>query len=250
MDRLQPGHVRGRAWSRSLAATLLVLTAGCNSVAPSAAVPTGRVTEAVAPTAGAPSPTTHPTSIGSADQRLLAAGTYQVGDPFGIPTTVTLPAGWTLDHVDAGDVYLSSADAWIVIDILTNVFDDPCHSASGPIRPPVAPTVDAVVAALTGMAGFTAGPVLDIAVGERAGKAFDLGNGIRTQSADCYQIERLPMWTNRAGTEQWTIGGSHERLWVVDVDGTGSTRWLHRSGSDHRSHGQPRRPRPRAPVVA
>ena len=28
------------------------------------------------------------------------------------------------------------------------------------------------------------------------------------------------MWTNRAGTEQWTVSGSHEHLWVVDVDGT------------------------------
>ena len=191
---------------------LLVATVGCSIAASTGtALPTGGPTVTAAPS----------TALGSADVgRSLAAGTYQVGDPFGVPTTIQVPGGWKLDNLDQGDIYLSSADAWIVIDILENLFADPCQSSGGPIQPPVPPTVDAIVAGFQGMTGFTAGPVSDLAVGARAGKAFDLQNAIHTGSADCYQIDLLPMWTNRAGSEQWTVGGSREQMWVIDVEGT------------------------------
>ena len=218
MNLVQSGHLRPPGWSRSLAATLLVVTVGCSSgISNGTSPPTERPTNASVPL----STTSAPRSLGTPDvNRSLTAGTYRVGDPFGVPTTVKVPTGWKLDHVDQGDIYLSSDDSWIVIDILENVFADPCQSAGGPIEPPVAPTVDAIAAALMGMTGFTAGPASDLVVGEHAGKAFDLRNAIYTASAGCYQIDLLPMWTNRAGTEQWTIGGSAEQMWVVDVEGT------------------------------
>ena len=223
MNRVQPKDLRLTLWSGCLVATLLVLTAGCaGGDFPSTALPTGGPgSTGGIPSAAPPSATSAPQSLGTDDiGRLLAAGTYQVGGPFGVPTTITVPAGWELHNVDEGDVYFSGGGSWIVIDLLENVFADPCQSAGGPSQPPVAPTVDAIGAALAGMTGFTAGPMSDLALGNHTGKAFDLQNAIRTERANCYQIDRLPMWTNRAGTEQWTIGGSREQMWVVDVEGT------------------------------
>ena len=222
MNRAQPRGLRPTAWSRITDRD--AVPGGCGlhqRHRPGNSRPNRRIRRHGRVHRRAPSATAQPQSLGTADiGRPLTAGTYQVGDPFGIPTTITIPEGWKLDDVDQGRVYFSSADPWIVIDILENVFADPCQSAGGPIQPPVAPTVDAIVASLTGMTGFTAGPVSDLDLGEHAGKAFDLQNAINTGSARCYQIDLLPMWTSRGGNEEWTIGGFKEHMWVVDVDGT------------------------------
>src|SRR5262245_58898982 len=197
MNRIPPRRPRFVRLATGAVATLCLVTAGCNGAFSPG---TARSTGGLPGTAPPPSAPLAPQALGSADvNRPLAPGTYQVGDPFGVPTTVPVTGGWKLDHVDQGDLYIWSDDAWLEIDILDNVFADPCHSAGGPIQPPVAPTVDAIVAALSGMAGFTAASVSVLTVGEHAGKAFDLQNAIATDSAGCYQIDRLPMWTNGAG---------------------------------------------------
>ena len=107
---------------------LLVATVGCSIAASTGtALPTGGPTVPAAPS----------TALGSADVgRSLAAGTYQVGDPFGVPTTIQVPGGWKTTTLDQGDIYLSSADAWIAIELLENVFADPCHQPGGPMDPP------------------------------------------------------------------------------------------------------------------
>ncbi len=222
MNRFPPTCLRLATRSRALVATFLVVTAGCTGGVPQGtAIPTGELAPTTAPTTASASAMSQPMSLNVGDiGRPLSAGTYRVGDPFGVPATITVPEGWKLDNVNQGNVSFSGGNAWIVFDILENVFADPCQSAGGPIQPPVPPTVDAIVAALAGMTGFTSGSVSDLALGEHAGKAFDLQNVISTVSAKCYQVDLLPMWTYRGGTEQWTIGGSREQMWVVDVGGT------------------------------
>ena len=107
--------------------------------------------------------------------------------------------------------------AWLVVDLVENVFADPCH-ATEPSDPPVDRTVPGVVAALTRMSGYEAGPVTDVTVGGHAGKAVEITNTIDTETAGCVGQKMLPMWTFEDG-EAATNGGATEQLWVIDVDG-------------------------------
>ena len=106
-------------------------------------------------------------------------GTYRVADPFGVPFEITLPANWQLKTLKEGDTEFAmtldgeSYPAWIVVDLIENVFADPCKSASGPIEPPVAADVGSIARALTRMAGYKAGPVADVEIGGHTGKSDD-----------------------------------------------------------------------------
>lgn len=208
---------RGFAWRGVLAAAVLVQVAGCVGVA-------GPSAPTASPSTPVPTTTAPPVAqLGVADiGRSLAAGSYRVADPFGVALTFSVAEGWKLDHLDQGEVGIVSSDrrGWVVVDLVENVFADPCQSRGGPRQPPVGPTTAELVAALTSMVGFKAGPITDISVGGRAGTAFGLSNEIRTQSAGCYGVDMLPLWTARGGTPVWTAGGVREQIWVLDVEGT------------------------------
>lgn len=209
------------AWWSVLAASLLALVAGCTGSPGSGtgspvtpASPTVALQTQSAPTA---------VSLGIADVgRPLPAGSYRITEPFGVPFTITVPADWSLGSLAPGRLDFAAADgsSSMIIELIENVFADPCHSMGGPMEPPVPSTVDAIVAALGDMAGFRIRPVSDVAVGGHAGKAFDLVNNIDTEYAGCYGIQLLPLWIYRGGGEESTVGGSTERLWVIDVEGT------------------------------
>jgi lysophospholipase L1-like esterase len=144
-------------------------------------------------------------------------------EPFAAPFTVMVPAGWKLGSLGQGVVLLDGPpgnDApWLYIGLPENVFADPCDSRDGPLDPPVSTTVDGIVGALGQMVGFKAGPITDVVVGPHTGKAFELTNTIDTDSAECYGVMWLPMWTNMGGEEAATIGGWREQMWVLDVEG-------------------------------
>src|SRR6185436_13935597 len=80
-------------------------------------------------------------------------------------------------------------------------------------------TVDGLVAALTGMAGFTPGPISDVVLDGHLGKSVETRNQIDTETAHCTDGLMLPMWTVRGGGPAATNGSSRENLWVIDVDG-------------------------------
>ena len=141
-----------------------------------------------------------------------------------VPFSITFASEWTLKTLATGDVQflntgVNSGDgaAWIVIDLVEDIFHDPCHTAAGPITPAIPSTVDGVVAALTHMVGFKAGAVSNVVVGGRAGKSVELTNSVNTDTAGCTGGPMLSMWTIRGGGGAGTNGGAHEQLWVVDT---------------------------------
>ncbi|MEO8273210.1 MAG: GDSL-type esterase/lipase family protein [Chloroflexota bacterium] len=152
--------------------------------------------------------------------RPLSEGAYRVGAPFEVPFTISLPADSQLVTLGRGSAAAGTGSGWIQVDLVENVFADPCNSMSGPMDPPVANTVDAVASALMTMDSFKPGPVTDIVVGGVTGTAFNLVNTISTDRTVCYGVQMLPMWTSRGGGNAATNGGAQERIWVLDVSGT------------------------------
>ena len=118
--------------------------------------------------------------------------------------------------------------------------------------PPVDPTVDGIVGALTKMVGFNAGPVTDVVVGKHAGKAFDLDNGIDTNHAACYGVQMLPLWTYVGGGEAATNGGARERILGPRCRGHAPSSWIAAVPESMRSrrrwHSVPRSPSCRRPA--
>ncbi len=192
-------------------------------------------------------PTTTPTAtpepvslqmLGEADlHRLLGAKTYHVADPFAAPFTITIPASqaWSLEteegHLGSfrfhSDVQfragqgLNFRGAFVIVDAVENVFADPCHIDGGPMDPPPSPTVDGFVEALTHMLNITAGPVVDIRVGNYGGKAFVLTYAGDEDPAGCTG-EGLHFWTFLDGGPSRIVFGSGfiEQIRVIDVGGT------------------------------
>ena len=223
MSTPTPGSSRRTALPGAAIVAAMLIVGACGTASPPSGTPTFRPSpvSGSSPTAPVASPDAALTQLDASDVgRPLAAGTYHVGVPFGVPTSFSIPAGWSVGNLDQGDISLGSGNSWLVIDIVQSVFADPCESRDGPIDPPVGSTVDAVVGALSAMKGFTAGPIGDVALGAHAGKAFELRNSIDTHNTDCYGVATLPMWTYRGGTEVWTIGGQLEQMWVLEVQGT------------------------------
>lgn len=219
--------------SRTLIVIILAaLVGGC------AASPTGAQVPTQSAAAGAlasftPRPSVVPSAspvetamvLGRADiDRPLTPGSYRIEEPFDVPFSIALPTEWTLKSLSEGDVTFQNTQvnggegaAWITIDRIDNVYDDPCHG--GPITPPVSATVDGLVTALTRMVGFTPGPISDVVLAGYAGKSVEIRNAIDTQTAGCKEGPMIPMWTVRGGPPAATNGGSRENLWVIDVDG-------------------------------
>lgn len=213
----------------AVALAISLLVAGCATSSPSPsgalATPVSTASAAASPPPSGSLPTDAAASLGAVDiDRPLPPGSYRIGDPFDVPFSIAFPTEWTLKSLSKGDVsflntQMNGGDgaAWITIDRVDTVFDDPCHG--GPITPPVPSTVDAVVTALTQMIGFTPGPVSDVVLGGRPGKSVELRNEIDTTLAGCNDDQMLPMWTVRGGRPAATNGRSRENLWVIDVDG-------------------------------
>lgn len=229
-------HALGRAM---LGAAILALnacnaTSGPTNALPSAPAVSSAPTDPAVASTPSPTPAAPPSvaasnaSLGDADlNHPLKPGTYRVDDTFGAPFEITVPVYWRLKALTASDVEFAytldgeNHPAWVVVDLVDNVFEDPCHSGGGPADPPAPRTVDGVVDALTSMAGFEAGPVTDVSVDGLAGKAVDLVNAIDTATAAC-DGAMLPMWTNKGGGGGSTPvdGRAREQIRVVDVDGS------------------------------
>ncbi len=210
------GIVTGCSGAAPASAPVASASLGVSAAAPSSSGHT------VAPSAsaGAGSVILGPFDI----DRPLRPGSYRIEDPFDVAFSIGFPTEWTLKSVSESDVsFLNTAvnggdgAAWITIDRIDTVFDDPCHG--GPITPPIASTVDGIVTALTNMVGFTPGPVSEVVLGGHAGKSVELRNSIDTELAGCKDGQMLPMWTVHGGGPAATNGGSRENLWVIDVDG-------------------------------
>jgi len=217
MDRKMSSRMGGTG----LITALLIAACGGAVTPPTSGPPS------LGPSAPPSSPvaTNAPTVLTGSDlDRELEPAGYRVGEPFAVPFTVTFAAPWIMKSHERGDVSFvrarpATAAAWLTVDLVDDVFADPCHEAA-PAAPPVPRTVDGIVGALTRMVGFTAGPVTDVVVGGYAGKAMVLTNTVETDTAECIGGPMLPLWTISGGGAAATNGGATEQVWVIDVAGT------------------------------
>ena len=180
--------------------------------------PGGVGTPAATPT---PAPTIAPSPDAAIDNlidlgRRLTAGSYRVGGPFLAPYTVTLPDGYQVKAIEAGEASFSSNAGFVGALVPEGVFADPCK----PDLPVKASTVDEFVTALSSMTGFSAEDVRQTTVGGRPATTFLLKNGIDTSTAGCTRGPLLPMFSFAGHPEgASTNGGMDELFYVVDVDG-------------------------------
>jgi hypothetical protein len=152
---------------------------------------------------------------------ILAPGTYvldafPVGLAFDIPEGD--PPGW---HVGR-----STTDAAIVLWYTPpeitygfafwngdNVYIDPCNAAAGELEPPIGPSVDDFVAAVSDLAEFRATAPMDVTVGAFRGKEIELT--VLDSGGDCPEVIA---WS--AGDDRLDLSpGETRHVQVLDVDG-------------------------------
>ena len=147
--------------------------------------------------------------------RPLAAGTYYVDDPFPVQATFTVPNGWLVWAYTAAatQVNLAGPDIGEVsLEIVDNVSADPCTSELP--DPPVGPSVDELVTALSNLSefGFEVSPATDITVDGFRGKQLTL------QAPVNGACDELRTW--RTTTRQNGVGsGESNEVRILDVDG-------------------------------
>jgi hypothetical protein len=194
------------------------------------ATPSAAVTPTTPATPGAtavPSPTASPKLLEN-NFEPLQPGAYAFGDPFPVQVTMRFPDEWEIHGLAVGDVEFwraATEDGFIANSIsfvqAAAVYPDPCHTDGGPDT--VGADVDALVAAITAQEGFEAGPVEDVTLDGAVGKTFTLNNSIDTETADCKGGPMLWQFAypTEFGEALWgTNGGTSERIWVLDANGT------------------------------
>ena len=165
-------------------------------------------------------PTTTPALLNELPEGDLSAGTYEIDAIFPVRLTFTVPAGFNHGTGGSDDVGIHTSVApqhGFEFQMASNVFPDPCHRTGGAAAPPIGPSVDDLVTALTTMVGFEAGPVTDVTIGGTRAKAFDLTNGINPATCDAQDIRTFIF----AGTAAQSSvgGGERQRIYVMDVAG-------------------------------
>jgi len=94
-----------------------------------------------------------------------------------------------------------------------NVYVDPCTAVAGELEPPIGPSVDDLVAALSDLPGFQMATPVDVTVGAFIGKTIELT--ALDSGSDCPEVIAF-----RAGDEDYDLlPGQTERLHMLDVDG-------------------------------
>lgn len=175
------------------------------------------------PASPSPIPATSTIEMGVANRR-LPAGTYRVADPFR-PYTISFPAAWTLETAQMAGIALyrtqpANFAPALTINRVHRVYADPCHP--DPALPSAAPAIrsgDEIIAQLSAMKGFTAGPVSDVTVGGHPARTFRLTNDITLAEAEQCEGSPLDMWEDGLGRHT-TNQGATDQIWVVDVSGT------------------------------
>jgi hypothetical protein len=150
----------------------------------------------------------------------LAAGTYEIDQVFPVRLTFTVPTGFGHGRGESDGVGIQGnpSGRGIEFQIATNVYPDPCKSSSvGPANPPIGATVDDLVAAMTTLVGFQAGPVTDITIGGLPAKAFDLTNEIDQTTCDAESVKTF-VFAN--GSSSGVGTGERQRIYVMDAQGT------------------------------
>jgi len=171
------------------------------------------------------------TSFYRSEPELLPAGSYVADKVFDGRIAFDVPASWTsLEHrrgiafllktVDAQPVWTVDNTVVLGIYAVDRVYEDPCRDRGPATGAP--PTLLGFVAGLTHAVGYEAGPIEETTVGGRPATVFDLRNTI--DDDDC-RSDHFSQWTFRtedgvAAGNGTSTAGTHQRIWLVDVDGT------------------------------
>jgi len=187
---------------------------GAVPTATPSATATAGVTPAAIPTAS-PVPGAHYLATGDVGTA-LEAGQYTIAEPLDKILIMTLPDGFVLKSLTAGEVSIQSSSGLLGLYLVDRVFTDPC-AASQTVD---TPTAAAVVSAFHSMTGFQRGLVSRTRVGERAAETFSLTNTI-DEAAGCARGRLLPLF-QVAGTtdEPGTNPGTSQFVWVIEGKNT------------------------------
>lgn len=128
-----------------------------------------------------PSPTptaaVSPVELPSLEGVPLSAGTYSLGASFPVGITFEVPSGWSSCSqgvLEQGLCYGGHPGVALTFLIVDNVVADPCDSSRTLLDPPVGPSVEDLVAAISNLAGFEASATTDVTVDGFQGKQFTL----------------------------------------------------------------------------
>ena len=165
------------------------------STAPSA-------TPTAMPTAPTPSPSL---------EASVAPGTFHLTADFPVPVSIDLPNRWSdcsNGPLEQG-VCAANGVGGVVLMIIDNVVADPCAETG--LNPPVGPSVDDLVRAISALRRFQATEPVDVMVDGHPGKEFT----VRAPSSPSCSLYTWigPDRTNGVGA------GEANRLRIVDVDG-------------------------------
>ena len=146
----------------------------------------------------------------------IEAGRYTLGEDFPVPTTFDVPAQWiacSSGVMEQGVCRLAGRgfpQIGLTFSYVENVAADPC--AEDLLDPPIGPTVDDLVTAISSLEGFEATAPEDVTIDGFNAKRFTL-----TASADPL-CDSIATWATQ--TRVNGIGASEiNLLHVVDVDG-------------------------------
>jgi len=208
----EQGQLRRRARTRAF-----VLGAGASATA--AAVVAAAVV--AASTANPPGIAIAQASPTSAAEYSTIETSYFAGSD--VDVTVSMPAGWY-----AADVVVEKRGADPVIGLafydVGNIYADPCRW--GLLDPPVGPTVDDLVAAISTSSVYDVGEARDVKVDGYPGTHLEF-TVPDYDSEDC-TMRRFLLWTQDGsvlgpgdGTSLWAQApGQRMDMWVLDVNGT------------------------------
>jgi hypothetical protein len=192
----------------------LLLLVACSSPSPSASEP-------VAPSATSSSPATgDATLIEPSEESVeesgqeLAAGTYYVDTPFPVRLAFEVPEATTAWAYTSAGTQLNLA--WetreLSFEIVENVVADPCSTEQ--LDPPVGPSVDDLVDAISSLDGFEATAATDVSIDGYNGKQFVLTAPAHDEAA----CRDLYTWSTT--TRQNGVGpGEVAEIQIVDVAG-------------------------------
>jgi hypothetical protein len=157
-----------------------------------------------------------PTALGTDP---LTAGTYYVDDPFQVPITFQLPDGWVVGEYNRAGSFLDLSSGFdpsgeLTIQVVDNVFVDPCDPAAGPLEPPVGPSVDDLARALASLPNVDATAAVDVTVDGHAGKQLELTQAPGTAAA----CDGIALWTS--STRILNMGAEEIfEVLILDADG-------------------------------
>lgn len=149
----------------------------------------------------------------------LAPGLYALGPGYPVGITLDLSTGWTscgegpversICRFPTGDPPPAVGLGFLVV---ANVVADPCDETVL-LDPPVGPSVDDLVTAISNLEGFDATAAEDVTVDGYEGKRFTVTATYDTETGDCGATWATADRVNGVGS------GEINDIYVIDVDG-------------------------------